>query len=69
MMRPKFPSPPVGEGGARSRSEWEDEGSRRPLNLIRPSNRLAKPLIPPRLRRGPLLLPQGEKGFLSEPSP
>jgi hypothetical protein len=50
-----FPSPHGGEGGAHCGKQWEGAGDQvsKLFHLI--------PLILPRLRRGPLLLPHGEK--------
>jgi len=67
----RFPSPLVGEGGAFSRSEREDEGLRRPLGpeLAADAEPPAQPLIPPGLRPGAPLLPQGEKVSARGPFP
>ena len=65
-----IPSPLVGEGGARPRSGWEDEGSHRPpspqsaldidAGLSAPPDGLRDPASS-QAALGPLLLPQGEK--------
>jgi error-prone DNA polymerase len=67
------PSPLVGEGEARARSAWEEEGSHGPFHELTAALPVAantnddldgpaSPLILPP-RGGPLLLPQGEKGL------
>jgi error-prone DNA polymerase len=71
------PSPLVEEGGPRAQGAWEDEGAHRPFHEFPASlpvaanandepDGLERPLILSP-HGGPLLLPQGEKGFKSIP--
>ena len=54
-----FPSPHGGEGGAHCGTQWEGEGEQ-----VSKLTHLG-PLILPRLRRGPLLLPLGRRKISS----